>query len=94
METVEKYFLELGEFAQIGLPQGASQPDVQELGFSAHLDQSGRRQFFDMVRQGSRRDRKMAAKITAGHFVGTSNVSQNLVSARVGQGFGYPLKLF
>ena len=38
METVEKYFSELGELAQIGLPEVASQPDVQELGFSAHLD--------------------------------------------------------
>jgi hypothetical protein len=39
------------------------------------------------------KDRKVTAEIFAGCLVGTSDVSQNFVAARVRQSFGYAMKL-
>ena len=82
-----KNWLEPGQFAQVGLPNFATQLDMDELGLASNVNQSRRGELLNMVRQGCRGDGKMTAQVAAGCFVATCNCPENFIASRVCQRF-------
>src|SRR5580700_8489005 len=71
------------EFFQIGVPNVASKRNIDKLPPPGHIDKPAGFQFFQMMREGSRGDRKFMMKFRARLAIGSSDFLQNLKPPRI-----------
>ena len=86
--------LNFRESAQVGAQNVALKDEIHELALANDLDQAGRLQLFDVMREGRGTHVMGLRQDVAGHWIVTGpDLLENLIASRLGQGAGDPRKL-
>ena len=67
---------------------------MRELPFSSYFDQASVGKLLEMMGKRRRRDGEIAENVAADELRGVGNFRKDLISAGIGQGFRYSMKLF
>src|ERR1700733_16251531 len=76
---------EFAEFFKIGVPNISPKRNIDKLPPPGHIDKPAGFQFFQMMREGSRGNRKFIMKFSARLAIASSDFLQNLKPPRIGK---------
>jgi hypothetical protein len=83
----------IAELGDVLVEHSWAEAIVHVLPVSSRFHQPGNRELLHVMRNRGLTHRETVAKPLAADFGSLGNMFENLHTARIGQGFGYPLKL-